>query len=259
MVMDKPEEGNTGRITTVLFDLDGTLLDVDVEAFFPAYFDAVAARVSRYIEPDQFIPRLMRSTMAMINNLDASVTNAEAFAAAFFDGLDVGPEVLMPVFEAFYREEFPKLRCYAKPVEGAREVVRSVIDSGRRAVIATSPVFPEVAIRERLRWAGLEDLPFALITTYENMHFCKPHRQYYEEIVSHLGCQASECLMVGNDVEEDLAAQDVGIATYLVEPNIIHRGKRPCTPDHRGPLADVPLLLDGREHRALIKAPGRDI
>ncbi|MEW6032311.1 MAG: HAD family hydrolase [Bacillota bacterium] len=233
------------RISTVLFDLDGTLLHVDVEGFFPDYFGRLADWLKPYLTPDEFTPRLMASTARMVADRDPARTNAEVFLAAFFDGLDLTPETLLPVFDAFYREEFPKLARHARPAPGAREVVSKVLESGRRAVIATSPVFPRAAILERLRWAGLDDLPFALITSYENMHFCKPHREYYAEIVARLGCEPGECLMVGNDVEEDLAAQDAGIRVLLVGPNIIHRGRRPSTPDYEGTLDDLLFILDG--------------
>lgn len=233
-------------VSTVLFDLDGTLLDVDVEGFFPDYFARLAAFVAPYIPPQDFTPRLMRSTTAMIENTDPARSNQEVFMTGFFAGVATPKDALMKVFDAFYRAEFPALRRHARPVPGAREVVRTVIASGRQAVVATAPVFPPVAIEERLRWAGLDDLPFALVTTYENMHFCKPQPGYYREIASHLGRRPEECLMVGNDVEEDLVAKDVGMLTFLAGPNIIHRGRRPCEPDFRGTLAELPGLLGDR-------------
>jgi len=233
-------------IRTVLFDLDGTLLHMDMEAFFPDYFALLTAWASPYIKPEEFIPRLMRSTTAMIADCDPARTNREVFLADFFSDLDLSPKTLMPVFNAFYREEFPKLARHARPAPGAREVVEAVLGGGRQAVIATSPVFPRAAISERMRWAGLADLPFDLVTHYENMHFCKPHPEYYGEIASHLDCRPQECLMVGNDVEEDLPAQDVGMRVLLVGPALIHRGHRPSTPDYSGVLADLPGLLDNR-------------
>ncbi len=236
-------------ISTVLFDLDGTLLEVDVEGFFPDYFTRLAASAAPFIAPQDFTPRLMRSTLAMINNLDPKLTNQDVFMADFFTGLATSKDDLMRVFDTFYRDEFPALRRHARPVSGAREVILKVLAAGRRAVIATAPVFPRVAVDERLRWAGLDDLPFALVTTYENMHFCKPQPQYYLEIAGHLGCRPGECLMVGNDVEEDLVAKDAGMTTFLAGPSIIHRGRRPCEPDFRGSLGDLSSLLDGTPKR----------
>lgn len=238
--------GASTRIRAVLFDLDGTLLEVDSDAFFPDYFKALTGWVSPYIDPSEFAPRLMRSTNAMIRSRDPKLTNQEVFMADFFSDLDAPKDKLLPVFDAFYREVFPRFRVHSKPVPGAREVVEATLGGGRKVAVATSPLFPKAAIVERLRWAGLDDLPFALVTSYEEMHFCKPHPEYYGEIAERLGCPPRECLMVGNDVEEDLVAQDVGMLTFLAEPRIIHRGERPCAPDFRGVLTDVPAVLDGR-------------
>ncbi len=231
------------RVSAVLFDLDGTLLRIDTEAFFSDYFSRLARFVAAYIPPDDFTPRLMRATTAMIDNLDPQRTNKEVFLDHFFRGLDAPQGKLMAVFDCFYREQFPELKRHSQPVDGARAAVESVLAAGCRAVVATAPVFPRFAIEERLRWAGLDDLPFALVTTYENMHFCKPHREYYSEIADKLGLTPAECLMVGNDVEEDLVAKDAGMLTFLAGPEIIHRGLRPCAPDFRGLVRDVPLVL----------------
>jgi len=43
--------------------------------------------------------------------------------------------------------------------------------------------------------------------------------------------------MVGNDVQEDLPAQQLGIKTYLIEDCLIHRGGDFAT-DYRGTYAD---------------------
>lgn len=231
-------------IEAVLFDLDGTLLKIDVERFFPEYFARLSTFVSTYISADDFMPRLMRSTTKMIENTDGRRTNQEVFVDEFFAGLEARKEELLPVFDRFYLNEFPDLRRYSAPVPGARAVVEKTLASGRKAAVATAPVFPRTAIIERLRWAGLADLPFSLVTSYEDMHFCKPRPEYYLEIAERLGCRPENCLMVGNDVEEDLVAKDVGMATFLVGPDIIHRGRRPCEPDWQGVLADLPAILE---------------
>ena len=42
---------------------------------------------------------------------------------------------------------------------------------GLRVALATNPIFPEAAIKSRIRWAGLEPEDFELYTTYENIGF----------------------------------------------------------------------------------------
>lgn len=96
---------------------------------------------------------------------------------------------------------------------------------GLRLVLAINPVFPALAIRERMRWAGIARMPWELITSYENMHSCKPNPEYYREIAASLQLRPEECLAVGNDTVEDLAAAAAGmpvavIIDYLIDPHL---------------------------------------
>ena len=63
---------------------------------------------------------------------------------------------------------------------------------------------------------GLEPADFMLVTTYENARFCKPNPAYYAEILQKTGFAPEECLMVGNDAVEDMAAEQAGMAVFLL-------------------------------------------
>ncbi len=63
----------------------------------------------------------------------------------------------------------------------AREVVQKLFDLGLRVVIATNPIFPKDIMYERLRWAEVEDLPFDLVTSYEDSHYAKPNPPFTTE------------------------------------------------------------------------------
>ncbi|GIV81169.1 MAG: hypothetical protein KatS3mg051_0523 [Anaerolineae bacterium] len=85
--------------------------------------------------------------------------------------------------------------------------------------IATNPLFPYVAVRHRLAWAGVpvDQVPLTLVTTLDNMHFAKPHPAYYEEILARLGLEAREAIMVGDDWEHDiLPARAAGLNAFWV-------------------------------------------
>ena len=75
----------------ILFDLDNTLLENDMEDFIPAYLDALGRHMSDLYHPDEFIRTLMRATNAMVANPDSSSTNMEAFNVAFFPALGCTP------------------------------------------------------------------------------------------------------------------------------------------------------------------------
>ena len=91
-------------------------------------------------------------------------------------------------------------------------------------------------IGARINWAGLGGLSLDLITSYEIMHFCKPNPRYYQEIADKISISPQRCLMVGNDVEEDLVAQEIGMRTWLVERYRISRGQYQGKPDGEGDL-----------------------
>ena len=85
-----------------------------------------------------------------------------------------------------------------------------------------------MGIEARLSWIGLTAEDFSLITTYENMHYCKPNPKYYEEILKMIGKKPEECLMVGNNTDEDCAAASAaGLKTVLVTDFLINES---CTP-----------------------------
>ena len=123
--------------------------------------------------------------------------------------------------------------------------MEEVFAQGYKVVIATSPVFPLTAIEQRLEWAGVRDFDYALITSYENMHACKPHLPYYQEILSKIGCRAEECLMVGNSFEEDIApATELGIMAFWVVEAKQGITKPSSQAVRQGPLADFGRLIE---------------
>jgi len=224
---------------TILFDLDGTLLDIDMDVFIPKYFNMISAKFSNLIEPHQFIEDLLYSTRLMIADKDPLTTNEEVFMNSFIPRIGISREELQPLLIDFYTNDFGQLQKYTRCEPLARKIIDWAFDKGYEVVIATNPVFPNLAIGHRLHWAGIKDYSYKLITTYENMHFCKPHQEYYEEILSFLGRKPDECLMVGNDVEEDLSAGTAGIKTYLVENYILNAKEHSPPPaDYIGYLND---------------------
>ena len=96
-------------------------------------------------------------------------------------------------------------------------------DAGYRLVMATNSWFPESAIKARLRWAGVDAELFEFMTLMDNSHFCKPNPGYYKEILDRLGLAPEECLMVGNDVQEDMSADNLGIKVFLMTDDLINR------------------------------------
>ncbi|MHB0858607.1 MAG: HAD family hydrolase [Anaerolineae bacterium] len=236
------------KIKALLLDLDDTLLLNDMTRFGPPYFRALLAKMQGIAPPDLFIQALNEGTEAMYRNDGSQGTNEEVFKATFFARVALAPEQVMPIFEAFYAQDFDMLQQYTAPDPNAHRLMDLAFEGGYQVAIATLPVFPKSATLARLRWAGVgaERYPYALVTTYEHMRACKPHPAFFRQVLESLGRQPYECVMVGDSLESDMPARDLGIKTFWVDQG---RSAPPSEPlwDASGSLADlIELIQSGR-------------
>jgi len=204
---------------TLLFDLDDTLLDSNMETFIPAYFQALSQHLAPYVSPDVMLPALVSGTRRMMDNNDPSHTLREVFDDEFYPKLEVEHFTLQDAIEDFYDRVFPSLASLTRPRPEAVQLVEWAFARGYRVAIATDPLFPLKATQHRLRFAGLppEKYPFALVSSYETFHFTKAFSAYYAEFLGRLGWPDGPVLMVGNDAERDLApAGALGLATFWI-------------------------------------------
>lgn len=226
-------------VDTFLFDLDGTLLPVDTDKMLDEYFLSLTKKLSSIFDPHFLFKSLYSASMDMINNLEPNKTNEEVFFDSFLKKVNYPKEELDTLFRDFYLNDYKELRKNIKPNKYVKESIEILKDRGYKLVLATNPVFPQIAILERLRWAGLNESYFDFITTYENMHFCKPHIQYYEEILKVINKKPENCYMVGNDVEEDLIAFKLGMRTFLIEDYMINRNSKNIVATQKGSYKDL--------------------
>ena len=213
-------------VKTVLFDLDGTLLPMDQDVFTKAYFVALTEKLAPHgYDPDALVRGIWTGTASMVRN-DGSKTNEaafwDAFAAIFGDRVYKDKAL----FDAFYAGDFDKAQKVCSFAPEARAAVKELKADGCQIILASNPIFPLTAQKKRMEWAGLDTEDFSYITSYENSHYCKPNPDYYREILSVTGCPAEDCLMVGNDANEDMAAADAGIRVFLLTNCLINsKGK----------------------------------
>ncbi len=210
-------------LKAVLFDLDGTLLPMDQGVFMKDYFGRLIRRLAPLgYTPEVFLASMQAGITAMTVN-NGSRANEEAYWDAFT--AVAGKEILnhMPVFEAFYEEEFDEVAASCGYNEKAAELVRSLTDKGIRVILATNPLFPRIATQKRIRWAGLQPEDFEFYTTFEDIGCCKPNPDYYREVLARAGLDAADCLMVGNDVAEDMVAgAKAGLRGFLLTDCLIN-------------------------------------
>ena len=232
-----------GKIKAILFDLDGTLLDVDLDKFISQYLNLLAQSVAHIIPPKKFISKILKASKAIEENVQKK-PNEEVYAEIFFPLEGYTREEIKPFFDKFYEQDFSKLRQYTRKKPEARLVVQKAFDKSYDVIIATTPLLPATAIEQRLEWAGVADFSYRLITTIENSHATKSltHLFYYDQILDKIGYPAKSCLMVG-DEDKDIIAGRLGMKTFLV----IGRNKEfsPDIPDptYKGRLSDLKKLL----------------
>ena len=210
-------------IKAVLFDLDGTLLPMDNEEFVKAYFGSLCKRMADYgYEPKKFFETIMLCVRAMINN-DGSCSNEEVFWTNFCSVYGESAVRDEAKLEDYYKTDFQGVKGVTKPNPRVKELINILNEKGIRVVIATNPVFPRIATESRIAWAGIDTEKIELFTTYENSSFCKPNVSYYKELLQKLKLEPQECLMVGNDVEEDMVASKLGMQAFLITDYLISR------------------------------------
>ena len=210
-------------IKAVLFDLDGTLLPMDQELFIKTYFGRIAAWMSKHgYDQKMLVSAIMLGTRDMIQN-DGSTTNEQVFWNAFCGVFGERSLEDMKHFEAFYAEDFDNVRPSCGYDKRAAQTIKKIKEMGFVTALATNPVFPPIATEKRMGWAGLSPSDFALYTTYENSSHCKPNPEYYLDVARSLGVAPEECLMVGNDVTDDMVAARVGMDVFLLTDCLINK------------------------------------
>lgn len=212
-----PQKAN--RYRAICFDLDGTLLGMDIDEFMGTYFARIAKWAGENgLDSHRFITALKSGTKAMALN-DGKILNKEAFWDEFekdygkeeLEGVDV-----LAIADAFYADDFNRIGdgFVADPL--VARTVNVLKEKGYPLVLTTMPMFPLQAVRHRLGWAGIDPDIFERITTYENSRATKPRQGYYAENLAAMGVEGKDVLMVGNNTMEDLSFCDLGADAFLV-------------------------------------------
>lgn len=223
-------------INTILFDLDGTLLPMDLKVFEKVYFGSLAKHFTDKHDIHGFIELIWSATKAMVANTEYR-TNEEVFMEALKLSVREQLDEYQARFARFYQTDFDAVKMAVSKNEDVLQAVRILKEKGYQLVLATNPLFPRLAIQKRIDWAGLNIEDFSYITSFEDNHYCKPQPKFYQEVLSEIGKTPAECLMVGNDTYEDLIAGKLNIATYLIEDHAIVRDHA-LQPTYQGTYKD---------------------
>ncbi len=202
-------------LRVILFDLDNTLILYDEMEFFKRYLPMITHSFADLIPSEIFPQKLISAMQTMMKN-DGSVSNVESFLSAISDGFDDHRETIWSRFLNFNFKEYDQFRSLISVPEGIHEVFRDLKKKNIKLVIASNPIWPMEIQKKRFSWTGIEGLDFDLITHIENMSHCKPSIEYYWEICQKINETPEDCLMVGNDLINDMIASKIGMKTFLV-------------------------------------------
>ena len=234
-------------ITTILFDLDGTLLPMDQDTFAKAYVKGltVAAEPAGY-SPMILGTAIMAGTVAMVKN-NGERTNEEVFWDVLEKTYGETIQNDRHIFDEFYATDFQKIKDVCGFAPRASELMQNIKEKGYRVALATNPLFPKVATESRIRWAGLQPEDFELYTTFETSCYCKPNLDYYREVLDRLQVSPEECLMVGNDVAEDMIAERLGMKVFLLTDCLINKHNSDIAVYPHGNIDDLFEFIEALE------------
>ena len=203
-------------MNTVLFDLDGTLLPMNMDDFMDTYFKALESRFETLgFDPEKIKKCLWAGTKAMVAN-EGYITNEECFWNVFEkyfsdDGKKLERRKRIKIereMTKFYKSDFQVARFNTRPDSLANECVDLLKSKGYQIVVATNPLYPQVATYERL--------------------------SYYRHLLKTLDKDAEDCLMVGNDVDEDMCALEIGMDVFLLNECLINSKKKDISQYKKG-------------------------
>lgn len=254
-------------IKAVFFDMDNTLNINPPFRFVRSYVMKLTQYLHQYfpdIDAEELSLALRSAIQCTIADQNPLKTNWQVFTEQFISESGLSITDLREPLDKFYVEIYPELAKLTEPVSGAADLIRWLQDNGYMVAITTNPLFEDSPIDQRLGWAGFApaDWDFAYITNLHTTHFTKPHPHYFEEVMSRIGLEPEEVLMVGDDWANDMVpAVLAGMNAYWIPVEHDFPPSDEKLPaievDGQGSLADLFTLI--RDEQWLEKLRSRPV
>lgn len=231
------------KYKAILFDMDGTLVPMDMHVFSKNYFKLLYMKLAKFgLDPESFASNIWASVGAMVKN-DGSQSNEKVFWKKFEELTGVSYDEAGETCNEFYANEFKQAQAFTGENPLAMEAVKIAREKADKVVLSTNPLFPMVGQITRMGFVGLTPDNFDLVTSYESDSYCKPNPKYFTSIFERIGCKPSECLLIGNDENEDMyAGSQTGMDCYLVTDCLEADENHPWT-GPRGSFAEMIQML----------------
>ncbi len=235
--MDLRQRLNNAEL--LLFDLDGTLIDFSPEVFYTDYIQLAYRHFHDIMVFADFRALLLKATFDSMKAMDGSRFFLDVFLDEFTPNVPLSRDEVNARFQSFYSSSYNELEAMIRPYSVAKELLELIRNKGIHVVLATNPVFPAIAVEKRIVWGGLSPKYFDYITHAENSTYVKPQREYFQQLLEMFSCSPRKTIMIGNDLETDIPASQLGITTILVPTHVENKNQSELRPDFEASLADL--------------------
>ena len=190
-------------IKAILFDLDGTLLSMNVKQYVTLYTESLSAKFATKGFDPKLIAKVVMDSIKITLTNDGSKTNEEVFWSVFEKETKIKKDSIIHLVKEYYDHEFNITKKACNKFNESKLIIDYLKTKDYKLILATNPLFPKEATYKRVEWAGLHYTDFDYITTYENSSFTKPNPLYFKEILDKLNLKINEVIMIGNNLIED--------------------------------------------------------
>ncbi|SFF68621.1 pyrophosphatase PpaX [Halobacillus alkaliphilus] len=177
------------NIRTILFDLDGTLIDTN-DLIIASFTHTIKEYSDRSYTRDEildFIGPPLRESLEKIN-----------------------PERVEDMVETYRKHNIENHEAYVRAYDGVVDTIRQLKEAGYRMGIVTTKM--KNTVQMGLEITGLDGL-FETIITLDDVTNAKPHPEPIVKALHALDSKASEALMVGDNTHDIEAGHNAGTHT----------------------------------------------
>lgn len=205
------------ELSALLFDLDGTLLDLDGDAYLDQFIGWASQGMASLVDPEAFRNAVLAAAIPAVARPHPGLSNRRVLWDAVAQALEMPAAALEEQFDRVTLAHLTDIYPGGGPVEGAHRLVDWAQQRRLRLAVATMPIYARRVVEERLGRAGLAAVPWDFIAT-DAMTSVKPHPDYFRDIAVALRVPPTACLMVGNDYFQDVPARQIGMETFYTGP-----------------------------------------
>jgi len=111
------------NIRAILFDLDGTLLDIEMESYIDGYVEGLAQCFKDVTDRTVFAEVLISSAYALLSSRSGEQTNEQYFLSMVASQLGIEKRQLRQRLQHFYKNGLSSLSHLVKPFPQSRAIL----------------------------------------------------------------------------------------------------------------------------------------